>query len=128
MDGIQGAVLGVKLSRLEQWNATRRQHAARYCEALEDDGLIPPASEPWAEHVFHIFAVRSADRDATRAELRERGIETRIHYDTPLHLLPRFADLGYSPGDFPHADEGCPRSALHSGSSGTPGGGRGDSG
>jgi len=106
MDAFHGAVLGVKLRYLDRWNVTRRSIADRYCSAVrEGDALRLPVTCAWTRHVFHIFAVRALHRDAVMANLRARGIETRVHYPTPIHLMERFRDLGYSAGDFPQAEK-----------------------
>ena len=104
MEAIQGAVLGVKLKHLDEWNATRREHAARYDAALDGPHLEPPRREPWARHVYYVYAVRAPHRGAVAAELAARGIETRVHYPTPIHLIDAMADLGYRAGDFPLAE------------------------
>jgi dTDP-4-amino-4,6-dideoxygalactose transaminase len=101
MEGIQGAVLEVKLRRLEAWTDNRRTHAAEYARLLASSDLKPPAEMEYAKHVWHIYAVRSPDRDALQAALQSQGIQTGIHYPTPLHLLPAWADLNYRRGDFP---------------------------
>jgi dTDP-4-amino-4,6-dideoxygalactose transaminase len=105
MDAFQGAVLGVKLSYLDQWNTARNHLAAQYCAAISCGALQAPVTEPWARHVFHIFAVRASNRDRAQSEFQQRGIETRVHYPVPLHLMNRFRDLGYAPGDFPYAEQ-----------------------
>jgi len=104
MAGIQGAVLAVKLRHLDAWTATRRLHAARYDAAIAGPGLRAPAVRPWAHHVYHVYAVRSTRRPAVQEELRRRGIETRVHYPTPIHLTQAWKDLGYRAGDFPNAE------------------------
>jgi dTDP-4-amino-4,6-dideoxygalactose transaminase len=105
MDAIQGAVLGVKLRYLDEWNTARNVLAARYCEATSCGALQAPVTQPWARHVFHIFALRVADRARVQAEFQSRGIETRVHYPVPIHLMDRFRGLGYGPGDFPCAEQ-----------------------
>jgi dTDP-4-amino-4,6-dideoxygalactose transaminase len=104
MEAIQGAVLGVKLPHLDGWTAARRANAARYDAAIQATGLTAPAAHPWARHVYHIYAVRARNRAAVQDELRRRGVETRVHYPTPIHLLLAWADLGHRAGDFPHAE------------------------
>jgi dTDP-4-amino-4,6-dideoxygalactose transaminase len=104
MDGIQGAVLRIKLRRLERWTEARRAHAARYDEVLASSGVSTPVEMPWARHVYHAYTVRSRSRDSLRDALAECGIQSGIHYPVPLHLQPVFADLGYGPGAFPHAE------------------------
>jgi dTDP-4-amino-4,6-dideoxygalactose transaminase len=104
MDGIQGAILRIKLRRLERWTEARRAVAARYDKELAGLGVATPVEEPWARHVYHAYTVRSRRRDALRDALGERGIQSAIHYPVPVHLQPVFADLGCRPGAFPHAE------------------------
>lgn len=101
MDGIQGAVLGVKLRHLESWTEARRGHAATYNRLLAGSFARPPADRPGVRHVYHVYAVRLQQRDAWRAHLTENGIQTGIHYPVPIHLQPAYRDLGYRRGDFP---------------------------
>jgi dTDP-4-amino-4,6-dideoxygalactose transaminase len=101
LDTIQAAVLRVKLRHLERWNALRRSHADAYGAALASTDLELPASAPWAEHVWHLYVVRTAARDALHASLAARGIETGMHYPLPLHRQPALQQLGYGPGQFP---------------------------
>jgi dTDP-4-amino-4,6-dideoxygalactose transaminase len=104
MDGVQGAVLGVKLRYLEQWTEARRAHAARYRELLDDSGIGLPVALEDRRHVYHVYAIRVAERDRLQEELSKRGVQTGIHYPIPVHLQPVHADLGYEAGDFPHAE------------------------
>lgn len=101
MDGLQGAILRVKLRHLEAWTQARRSHAARYDELLADSGVKTPTVMPYSHHVYHIYAVRSQQQDALQQMLHQRGIQTGIHYPIPVHLQQAHADLGYRPGDFP---------------------------
>jgi dTDP-4-amino-4,6-dideoxygalactose transaminase len=104
MDGIQGAILRVKLRRLERWTEMRRAHATRYDKELADSGVSTPVEMPWARHVYHAYTVRSPRRDALREALAEEDIQSAVHYPVPVHLQPIFADLGCSRGDFPNAE------------------------
>jgi len=106
LDALQAAILGAKLPHLDAWNAARRRHAAAYSAALRDlPGVIPPATLPGAEHVYHIYCIRVAgDRDRLLAALHGRGIGAGVHYPLPLHLQPALAALGGQPGDFPQAE------------------------
>jgi dTDP-4-amino-4,6-dideoxygalactose transaminase len=104
MEGLQGAVLRVKLRHLEAWTEARRNAAAHYDRLLAGSGVRVPVAEPRTRHVFHIYAVRTHRRKAWQDALGARGIQTGIHYPIPVHLLPAFADLGYRRGDFPHAE------------------------
>ena len=104
MDGLQGAVLRVKLGHLETWTEARRAHAARYDQLLTDSGVQTPAVLPSCRHVYHIYAVRTTQRDALQQALQAGGIQTGIHYPIPVHLQPAYADLGYRAGEFPHSE------------------------
>jgi dTDP-4-amino-4,6-dideoxygalactose transaminase len=102
LDEIQAAILRAKLPHLENWNAQRRAHAARYADLLADiEEVTTPDIAPYAEHVFHLYVVRVAQRDDLRAYLRERNIGVGIHYPVPCHLQPAFQRLGYKSGDLP---------------------------
>jgi dTDP-3-amino-3,4,6-trideoxy-alpha-D-glucose transaminase len=102
LDGLQAAVLRVKLRHLDAWNAERRRAAGWYAQRLAAvPGVVLPGTAPWAEHVFHLFVVRVADRDRVIARLQERGVGAGIHYPVPLHLQPAYAHLGHREGDFP---------------------------
>jgi dTDP-4-amino-4,6-dideoxygalactose transaminase len=110
MEGIQGAVLGVKLAHLPTWTAARRRTAHRYHALLKSTPLALPVEAPWAESVYHLYVVRHPARDRLRDHLQERGIGTALHYPQPLHLQKCFEGLGYKPGDFPVAERaalGC---------------------
>jgi dTDP-4-amino-4,6-dideoxygalactose transaminase len=105
MEGMQGAILRVKLRHLEKWTDARRAHAARYGELLEDCGVRLPEVMPYARHVYTVYTIRARDRDTLRAELQQREIHTGIHYPVPVHLQPAYADLGYARGAFPVAEQ-----------------------
>lgn len=104
MEGMQGAILRVKLRHLEEWTEARRSHARRYDELLADSGVGTPCARFHNRHVYHIYAIRVPERDAFQKELTAHGIQTGIHYPVPVHLQPAFADLGYKAGDFPHTE------------------------
>ena len=104
MEGFQGAVLRVKLRHLEAWTETRRAIVRQYNSLLADCDLETPVEMPWARHVYHVYTVRSKNRDHLQATLAETGIQTGIHYPIPVHLQPAYADLGYGPGAFPRAE------------------------
>ena len=107
MEGIQGAVLGVKLQHLAAWTEARRSVAAKYRARLAGcDGVIVPAELPYARHVYHLFVIQvreggSERRDQLAKHLNDREISTGLHYPIPLHLQPCFEGLGYRPGRFP---------------------------
>jgi dTDP-4-amino-4,6-dideoxygalactose transaminase len=106
LDELQAALLRVKLRQLDDWNARRRSVARWYLANLPGlrPGLGLPFVPEWAEPCWHLFVVRTADRDAVQAELRERGIETLIHYPIPPHLQKAYAGLGMPPGSLPVAE------------------------
>ena len=107
MDGLQGAVLRVKLKRLEELNGRRQRLAALYRRLLADAQVDLPRDDPQDECVYHLFVVLAGDRDGVRAGLEARGVQTATHYPRPLHLQRAFAALGYRTGSFPHAEYAC---------------------
>ena len=107
MEGMQGAVLRVKLRHLEAWTEARRAHAAQYQSLLADSGVTLPVALPHVRHVFHVYTIRTKNRAALRAELERAEIQTGIHYPLPVHLQPAHADLNYSRGAFPVAEQAC---------------------
>jgi len=104
LEGLQGAVLRVKLRHLEAWTQARRAAAARYDRLLAGSGLDLPGVARGVRHVYHLYVVRTGDRPGLQAGLGAQGIQTGIHYPHPVHLLPAFASLGYRPGQFPHSE------------------------
>ncbi len=104
LEGIQGAVLRVKLKHLERWTDARRAAALRYDACFLGSAVIAPLEMQYARHVYHIYAIRTARRAVCQQALQACGIQTGIHYPTPVHLLPAYADLGYRAGQFPHAE------------------------
>jgi dTDP-4-amino-4,6-dideoxygalactose transaminase len=108
LDGLQAAILSVKLRHLEAWTRSRQGHAAAYSAALAGvpDLALPPF-DPEAPSVQHLYVVRTPQRDAVLGELKARGIGAAIHYPIPLHLQPAYAHLGHARGDFPHAERFC---------------------
>jgi dTDP-4-amino-4,6-dideoxygalactose transaminase len=104
MEAIQGAVLRVKLPHLEAWTKARRAAAARYDELLAGSGVPTPEALPHNRHVYHIYAIRTANRPAWQEVLSVQGIQTGIHYPIPVHRLPAHADLGYREGQFAHSE------------------------
>jgi dTDP-4-amino-4,6-dideoxygalactose transaminase len=105
MEGLQGAILRVKLRHLEAWTEARRRHAATYDKLLAESAVQTPQAMDYARHVYHVYAVRSTQRDTLRQHLTEAGVQTTINYPIPLHLQPAYSDLGYKMGDFPHAEK-----------------------
>lgn len=104
LESIQGAVLGAKLRHLQDWTNGRREVAAYYDRALAGTGVPTPTAMPYARHVYHVYAIRTRNRKVWQERLQARGVQTGIHYPTPVHLLPAYADLGYRRGQFPHAE------------------------
>ena len=104
MDGIQAAVLSVKLRHIEKWTRRRIEIAEAYTKALSDvDGIVCPAVRPGATHVFHLYVVRVQKRDQLIAYLKDNNIETGIHYPKALPYLDAYAYLNHKPDDFPVA-------------------------
>ncbi len=105
MDGIQGAVLRVKLKQLDSVNARRGAHARLYDELLGGSKeIVTPFVAPDSQHVYHIYAVRVKQRDQVLQELAEQGIACAIHYPIPVHLQEAYRCLGYGKGSFPVAE------------------------
>lgn len=109
MDGLQAAVLSVKLKYLDEWTEKRRRNAKAYRERLESVGLkmMTPTGE--SEPVWHLFIVEVDGRDAVARHLASKGIGTGVHYPVPLHLQPALQHLGYSEGDFPVTEQASHR-------------------
>jgi dTDP-4-amino-4,6-dideoxygalactose transaminase len=105
MEGFQGAILRVKLRHLESWTETRRAIVKTYNERLAGADVVRPTEMPWARHVYHLYTLRADNRDALHAALLNEGIQTGIHYSTPVHLQPAYAALGYGPGSFPESEK-----------------------
>ena len=101
MEGVQGGVLSVKLRHLDHWNEQRRTIAREYASILAYSPITLPKEMDYATHVFHLYVIQTAQRDAVRKRLHELGIETGLHYPIPLHLQEAYAFLGYSSGSFP---------------------------
>jgi dTDP-4-amino-4,6-dideoxygalactose transaminase len=105
MEGFQGAILRVKLRHLEKWTEARRAVVSQYNQLLADAGVERPTEMPWARHVYHVYTLRTEDRDGLQAALQAEGIQTGIHYPVPAHLQPAYADLGYGRGAFPQSEK-----------------------
>jgi dTDP-4-amino-4,6-dideoxygalactose transaminase len=109
MDGFQGAVLRIKLKQLDVWTAKRQDLARQYRKHLANVRIDLPHDDPHDECVYHLFAVYVDNRDAVRAELEARGVQTAIHYPSPLALQKAYANLGYRPGSLPQVERVCER-------------------
>ena len=105
MEGIQGAVLGVKLPHLAKWTSERQRVAKRYAELLKDTPLQLPHQPAHMESVWHLYVVRHPRRDELKAHLEANGVGCALHYPLPLHLQKCYAHLGYQAGDFPNTEK-----------------------
>jgi len=106
MDGIQGAILSVKLKHLPGWTEGRRRNATLYGELLKGvKGITSPTEAGYGKHVYHIYAIRVADRDRLIASLAEKDIHCGIHYPIPVHLLDAYKSLNLAKGSFPVAEK-----------------------
>jgi len=101
MEGIQGAILRVKLRHLDAWTEARRHHAASYGKLLVDAGLQLPVEAPYSRHVYHVYAVRTPQRDTLQHSLQAKGIQTGIHYPIPVHLQNAYCEFGCGVGQLP---------------------------
>lgn len=107
LDTLQAAILRVKLRYLEGWIKARRRSAALYTQLLAGISLATPTEASDATHVYHLYVIRTAHRDALQVHLRERGIGTAIHYPIPIHLQPFYAGNGFRQGQFPVTERVC---------------------
>ena len=103
LDAIQAGILHAKLAYLPKWNFQRRDHAAEYRRLFTkaDCGINPPHEPSWSKPVYHLYVVRTEEREALMNHLKEAGIGTAIHYPIPLHLQKAYSGLKYRVGDFP---------------------------
>ncbi len=105
LDEIQASALRVKLPHLDRWNAARRTWAEEYSRRLADlEDVVTPVVQPYAEHVFHLYVIRTADRERLQKWLKSHGVATGIHYPVPVHLQEACADFGYLPGALPETE------------------------
>lgn len=111
LDELQAAILRVRLRHLDEENEARRRLAAVYDEALAGLPIALPSAMADVDHVYHLYVIAAAERDALAAHLAARGITTGVHYPVPVHLQPAYAHLGYGPGSLPHT-EWAARSVL----------------
>jgi len=104
MDGIQGAVLTVKLMHIFEWNEKRLKNALKYSELLSDcEHVSKPKIRDNVSHVFHIYCIKTKNRDALQSHLKQKGIANAIHYPTMLPFLKAYKYLGHTFDDFPVA-------------------------
>ncbi|MFN3135283.1 MAG: DegT/DnrJ/EryC1/StrS family aminotransferase [Candidatus Kryptonium sp.] len=112
LDTLQASILLVKLKYLDSWNAKRIEIAEKYNDAFKDiDDVVIPYSEVHNKHIYHQYTIRTRRRDELAQFLKEKGIQTAVHYPIPLHLQKAFAYLGYKQGDFPISEQ-CSREVL----------------
>jgi dTDP-4-amino-4,6-dideoxygalactose transaminase len=112
MEGIQGAILRVKLKYLEAWTESRRVRARQYDSLFSGQVTVQaPVQLSNRRHVYHLYVVRSADRDGLQRQLQAEGVQTGLHYPIPVHLQEAWADLGHKAGDFP-VSEAAAREVL----------------
>ena len=104
LDELQAAFMRVKLKKLDEWNSRRKAIAADYLREMAGCNLVMPFVPEWADPVWHLFVVRSEQRDALQKELSDVGVSTMIHYPIPPHLQSAYAELNYKLGDFPIAE------------------------
>lgn len=114
MEGIQGAVLGVKLKHLSKWTDARRAVAVKYNDGLKGLAkVITPKEMSYAKHVYHLYVIQLNDgsleasnqlRDKLKDYLTQQGVNVGLHYPIPLHLQECFKDLGYKKGEFPNSE------------------------
>ncbi len=105
LDPIQASILSVKLRHLNEWNERRKKMAEWYREHLKETGLTLPAVAPWADHVWHLYVVRSKERGKLQKKLSELGIGTMIHYPVPPHLQGAYSNEGCGYGDLSIANK-----------------------
>jgi len=105
LEGLQGAVLAVKMKYIEKWTEARIANAVLYDRLLSGNGIRVPEVMPYARHVYHVYAIRITEREKLQKMLNDGGIQTNIHYPIPVHLLPAYSDLGYNKGSFPCSEE-----------------------
>ena len=105
LDALQAIFLSHKLKYLDQWNQQRRKNAVQYMERLKNLKIVLPYESYYANHVYHIFAIRTKKRDLILDKMAKAGIHCAVHYPVPLHLQKVYKKLGYKKGDFPIAEQ-----------------------
>jgi dTDP-4-amino-4,6-dideoxygalactose transaminase len=101
LDELQAAILRIKLNYLDRWNEMRREKAGIYAEMLKETGFVLPIEKEWARHVYHLYVVRVQGRDSLQVFLKERGMDTLIHYPIPIHLQEACRELSCPKGNLP---------------------------
>ena len=107
LDEIQAAILRVKLKHLDEWNDARRERACAYGKHLQGLPIALPVEAPWGRHIYHLFVVRTPQRDRLQKHLHEREIGALLHYPIPIHLQKAFADLNVPRGALPETEKAC---------------------
>jgi len=107
MEGLQGAILNVKLKRLEEWTERRRAAAVLYDRLLAGSRVTRPVTIPDVRHVYHAYTIGSSERDALQQRLETAGVQTAIYYPMPVHLQPAYTDPRYPKGSLPIAELAC---------------------
>jgi len=105
LEGLQGAVLRVKLRYIDQWTEARREHGALYDELLINSGISKPLVRPDVRHVYHVYAIQVDNRNSVQRSLLDGGVHTGIHYPIPVHLQKGYVDLNYGLGDLPNSEQ-----------------------
>lgn len=105
MEGLQAAILSVKLKHLSQWNSQRKKIANTYQKNISNPKITLQCQPDWSDSVYHLFVVTVDNRSKFQNYLQEKGIGSAIHYPVPCHLQKAYSSLGYKKGDFPHAEQ-----------------------
>lgn len=105
LDEMQAAFLRIKLNELDKWNTYRNEVAKKYLSLISNKKIKLPSTDKNNKHVWHLFTIESENRDELQKYLKEKGIETVIHYPTPIHMQKAYRDLGFETGDFPIAEK-----------------------
>ncbi len=105
LDTIQAAILLIKLKKLDKWNGGRREIAQEYNRLLKNLPIIVPEIPKNIDHIFHLYVIRTKNRDDLAKYLNQKGIATGLHYPIPIHLQKAYQDLGYKKGDFPVSEK-----------------------
>lgn len=104
LDELQAAIIRVKLKYLDAWNNLRREKALSYNSLLADSNISTPAVEEWNKHIYHLYIIRTTNREKVMTLLKANQIGTAVYYPVPLHLQKAHASLGYQPGSLPQAE------------------------
>lgn len=105
LEELQAAVLRVKLKHLNKWIEMRRKNASLYNELLENSGAAVPVEKDCNKHVYHLYVIKAKSRQKLMEHLNSKGIQTGIHYPTPIHLQEAYSSLNYKMGSFPAAEK-----------------------